>query len=209
MSRLSRELIAEAAIAVADEEGLEAVSMRRVAQRLEVGTMSLYHHVRDKQALWTAMADAIMAEQLIPDDEVPAGWRDGLAEIARRAHRLFVDHPWVLASWHDADRGEPGESFIKHIEQTLAIVEDLEGISLQDRMIYAGLVDAYAVGFVMHNAFGEDDGWFDHIERLASSGRYPRVAGAFAQFGEPPEDEFERGLQVVLDGIEVDIGRRR
>ncbi len=209
MARLSRESIAQAAIAIADEDGVDAVSMRRVALRLEVGTMSLYHYVRDKQALYTAMGDAIMAEQLIPEDEVPEGWREGLAEIARRAHQLFRAHPWVLASWHAGDRAAPGESFIKHIEQTLAIVSDLDFLPLEERMVYAGLVDAYAVGFVMHNALDEDEGFITHIAAMAATGEYPRAAAAFAEFDDPPKDEFERGLTVILDGIEVAIERSR
>lgn len=209
MASISRESIAEAAIAIADEDGVDAVSMRRVAQRLGVGTMSLYHYVRDKRELYTAMGDAIMAEQLIPADELPAGWRAGLAEIARRARRLFVDHPWVLASWHDADRAEPGESFFAHIEQTLSIVAELDFLPLEERMLYAGLIDEFTVGYVMHNAADEDE-WHEPIRaRLAAGGDYPNLAAAFADFSRPPENEFERGLAIVLDGIGVAIERSR
>lgn len=209
MSRLSRESIAAAAIAIADEDDLDAVSMRRVAQRMGVGTMSLYHHVRDKQELFSAMGDAIMREQLIPEDEMPVGWREGLAEIARRAHRLFLDHPWVLASWHDANRSEPGPSFIAHVEQTLTIVAELDFLPVSERLLYSGLVDEYAIGAVMHNALGDDHDWQAYLEAMAATGDHPHLAAAFADFGAPPEDEFERGLQIVLDGIAVAIERSR
>jgi AcrR family transcriptional regulator len=171
--------------------------------------MSLYHYVRDKQELFSAMGDAIMGEQLIPADEMPAGWREGLAEIGRRAHRLFLDHPWVLASWHDADRSEPGRSFIAHVEQTLAIVSELDFLPLSERMLYAGLVDEYAIGAVMHDTLGQDTDWQAYLEAMAATGGYPHLAAAFPEFGPPAENEFELGLQIVLDGIEAAIERRR
>ena len=65
-SRLTREKIAAAALAIADKEGFEAVSMRRVAQELEVGTMSLYYYVKTKDDLIAAMDDALMGEALLP-----------------------------------------------------------------------------------------------------------------------------------------------
>lgn len=212
MSRLSRESIAAAAIAIADEDGVDAVSMRRVAQHLDVGTMSLYHYVRDKQELFTVMADAIMTSQLIPDGEVPEGWRAGLEAIGHRAHALFNAHPWILASWHDADRAEPGPSFALHVEQTLATVAELDFLTVGERLELTGLIDEYVTGHVMHNLEPAESQqrWIESLARYAAEGDYPNLSAAFAQ--EPLEHragEFERGLQIVLDGIEAAIERRR
>jgi AcrR family transcriptional regulator len=63
--------------------------MRRVAAELGAGTMTLYHYVRTKDDLRALMDDAIMGELLIPTDELPAGWRAALTEIARRSHATF------------------------------------------------------------------------------------------------------------------------
>src|SRR5271156_4306545 len=95
-SPLSREKIADAALAIADAEGFASVSMRRVAQELGVGTMSLYYYVKTKDDLIAVMDDALMGEALLPS--VPKDWRRALTEIATRTHDLFLRHPWALVS---------------------------------------------------------------------------------------------------------------
>jgi AcrR family transcriptional regulator len=215
MASLTRESIARAAIAIADEEGLDAVSMRRVAARLDVGTMSLYHYVATKSDLFTVVADAIMAGMLIPPGEVPAGWREGLTELARRARTLFERHAWVLASWHRSERATPGASFLGHVDQTLAVMADLECLSFAERLHLSGLVDEYVIGHVTMAAAaadwepGDAQTWF--VTALADEGSsYPHLAAALAAgLPEPGEDDFEAGLQVVLDGIEAYVARRR
>src|SRR5215813_14334865 len=82
--KFTREQIASTALAIADAEGFAAVSMRRIAGELGSGTMTLYYYVRTKDELIALMDDAIMGELIIPEDELPEGWREGLAELARR-----------------------------------------------------------------------------------------------------------------------------
>src|SRR4029450_12613266 len=76
----TRDEIAQTAIAIADAEGFEAVSMRRIAGELGPGTITLYHYVGGKDELVALVSDAIMAEIIVPEDELPEGWREGLAE---------------------------------------------------------------------------------------------------------------------------------
>ena len=213
MSRLSRELIARAAIAIADADGVEALSMRRVAAHLGVGTMSLYHHVGDRQGLYTLMGDTIMARQIIPAAEVPDGWRAGLAEIAVRMHGLFRAHPWILAGWHDADRGEPGSSFVRHVEQTLAIMADLDFLPIGERMALSGLVDEYVMGHLMRHVdvADLDQRWTDYLAEQAASGQFPHLAEAFAAglHRDQRPGAFQHGLRIVLDGIERYVEARR
>src|SRR5260370_27360448 len=94
--RLSREKIAAVALGIADQEGFEAVSMRRVAQELKVGTMSLYYYVKTKGDLIAAMDDALMSEALLPS--LPKGWRRAMTEIAKRTHAVYIRHPWALVA---------------------------------------------------------------------------------------------------------------
>src|ERR1700759_1514511 len=101
--RFTREQIGRAALAIADAEGFEATSMRRVAAELDAGTMTLYHYVRDKQDLVALMDDALMAELLLPAAELPSHWYDALGAIARRTRSALVAHPWALLSL----RGSP------------------------------------------------------------------------------------------------------
>src|SRR5271163_5006286 len=94
--RLSRQKIATVALAIADKEGFHAVSMRRVAQELRVGTMSLYYYVKTKDELIAAMDDALMGEALLPS--LPKDWRRAMMAIAKRTHAMFLRHPWALVS---------------------------------------------------------------------------------------------------------------
>src|SRR4051794_1897561 len=84
--RYTREQIAQAALSIADADGYDAVSMRRVAAELGAGTMTLYHYVRTKDDLRALMDDAIMSEVLVPDGELSADWRGAIAENARRPY---------------------------------------------------------------------------------------------------------------------------
>ena len=83
-ARFTREQIAEAALAVADKDGFDAVSMRRVASELGAGTMTLYHYVQTKDELVALMDNAIMGELLVPDDELSTDWREAPENGERR-----------------------------------------------------------------------------------------------------------------------------
>src|SRR5262249_22635960 len=94
-ARLTREQIATVALALADAEGVEALSMRRVAAELGVGTMTLYYYVETKDELLALMNDSMMGEILVPDDELPTEWRPALEAIAQRSRAAFRRHPWA------------------------------------------------------------------------------------------------------------------
>src|ERR1700722_13897013 len=113
-AQLSREKIAAAALRIADAEGFQAVSMRRVALELKVGTMSLYYYVKTKDDLMAVMDDALMGEALLPS--LPKGWKRAMLAIAKRTHSVFIRHPWALASMLEAP---PGLNAMRHFEQCL------------------------------------------------------------------------------------------
>src|ERR1700676_3036192 len=107
---LSRETIAAAALVIADAEGFHAVSMRRVGQELNVGTMSLYYYVKTKDDLIAVMDDALMSEALLP--AMPKNWKRAITEIATRTHSIFLRHPWALVSMQSAP---PGLNAMRHM----------------------------------------------------------------------------------------------
>jgi AcrR family transcriptional regulator len=222
----SRERIVATALAIADAEGFEAVSMRRIATDLGAGTMSLYHYVRTKRELVALIGDAIMGELLVPDDELPAGWRDGMTAIALRTRAVFDRHPWILRHFGEGNDDNPGPNAMRHFEQTMSVMARA-GIDAESQFELAAVVDEYVFGHAMHSnepdQFGEPDsaqeremlayvtrqlesGEFTHLRSLA--GDDPRAA--FRRFAAVASDEkrFERGLQILLDGIELEIGRR-
>lgn len=91
---LSKDAVVEAALALADEEGLEAVTFRGLGDRLGVTAMALYRHVRDKDDLLDAMAERLCAELDLPD--ASTGWWEGLAELARSLRVVLLQRPWAV-----------------------------------------------------------------------------------------------------------------
>jgi AcrR family transcriptional regulator len=225
----TREQIARTAIAIADADGFKAVSMRRVAGELRAGTMTLYHYVRNKDDLMSLIDDAIMGELLIPEGEMPDNWRDALATLARRSRDALLRHPWTVEI---PPLTEGGPNGTKHFEQTLVAVAG-SGLDWLEQVEVAALVDDYVFGFAMRrNQFvatsGGDpaalaDQWADHArKRLAALDldAYPNVAALFGErdpaavFAELIDralgpERFERGLELLLDGIERRVERAR
>jgi AcrR family transcriptional regulator len=221
--RYSREQIAATALEIADREGFEAVSMRRLAAELGAGTMTLYHYVATKNELLALMDDAIMGEVLIPDGEMPSHWREAVAEIARRSKAAFLRHPWSFEALAGAGIGPNGT---RHFEQSLGALASLD-LSLEEALELIGMVDDYTFGYVVrtigaHGApvEGEEieavleyfsalvgDEEFPHLTRMLGDASpremWDRVVGIMFD-----EERFERGLQRLLDGIELDLDRR-
>jgi AcrR family transcriptional regulator len=223
---LSRELIARTAMRLADEEGLKAVSMRRIAEALGVGTMTLYHYVRTKDDLYALMDDAMMAELVLDDDELPAGdWRAALTAIATRSRDVQRRHPWVLEALGGLTN-RIGPHGMRHFEQSLAATADT-GLDREGRLDLVGFVDEYVFGYSVRavlDAEAADSGWFEHVseyvEAQLETGEFPHIAGLFEE-GEDrretwrrlealQEDEsrFQRGLDRLLDGVALELERR-
>src|SRR3954451_5809377 len=94
--RFTRDEIAQTAIRIADAEGFAAVSMRRIAAELDSGTMTLYHYVRTKDELLTLVMDSLMAELIVPPEQMPSEWREAMMMIAHRSRSMIQRHPWIL-----------------------------------------------------------------------------------------------------------------
>lgn len=224
----SRQQIAEAAVRIADDEGFDAVSMRRVAQELDAGTMTLYHYVLNKEELVMLMNDRVMGEILVPDDELPGDWRGALTAIARRSRQAFERHRWLLDSVGDLHIGPSG---MRHFEQSLQAVEDT-GLPAQTRLDLISLVDEFVFGYSMRETMipgglegGEPwpPGTLELFEREMRTGEYPRTSSLMRDdlhvenIGDGTRrvmeilsrpDRFEQGLERLLDGIEVGIAKR-
>jgi len=221
----SRETIARAAIEIADAEGFEALSMRRVAAELGAGTMTLYHYVATKDELLALVDDAIMGELVVPADELPEGWRAGMREIAHRTKSAFVSHPWTIDM---PDSSDGGPNSVRHFEQSLAVMAKT-GLSQEQCHELILLVDDYVFGYVRRfnsiqtSTAGDAARVADeHREEIAERVRdldpetFPYVHALFAD-GDAREHfakllglgldpaRFDRGLDLLLDGIERKI----
>jgi AcrR family transcriptional regulator len=206
---LRRDAIVDAALLIADREGFEAVSMRRVAAELGVGTMSLYHHVADKDELVYEMADAIGAEMLIPG-AVPSDWREALRQIAVRTRDTFLRHPWLLET---VERPVPTPNTLRHIEQSAAAVAGLHvDQAVAQAMVLA--VDDYTLGYTLREQHART--WRRDVElpeplrRLLASGEFPLLSrwfGSGRRLMPPPATRFEEGLEWLLDGMAAMLER--
>jgi AcrR family transcriptional regulator len=218
--RFSRDQIAAAALAIADREGFEAVSMRRIADELGAATMTLYHYIRTKDDLMALMDDAIMAAVIVPDGELPAEWRPALQRIAVGSYRAFMRHPWALDGLKGARFGPNG---MRHFEQSLAAVANAP-TDLQGKLDALGIVDDYVFGHVVRVAEAMQQKDFvkgkpakvtiDFAEKMMATGEFPHVEellgggdplAAWAKIARFMNDagRFQRGLDVVLDGLEA------
>ena len=151
-ARFSREQIAAAALAIADAEGFEAVSMRRIAAELGAGTMSLYRYISAKDDLVALMDDALMGESLVPDGELPPDWRAALALIARQTRAALLRHPWAVVSLQGrgaaGQDGSFGPNGLRHFEQSLAAL-DSAPLDVVAKMELLTIVDDYVMGSVL------------------------------------------------------------
>jgi AcrR family transcriptional regulator len=217
-SGLSRDAIVAAAIEIADEEGIEAVSIRRIATKLEARPMSLYTHIEHKGELVDLMIDEVMGEALLPG-EVPQDWREALRQIAHRTRGAARAHPWMLATAFR--RPLLGPKALRHIDQSLAAVSTLELPFERKRAVLLS-VDMYTLGYVRWELLsphgqgspcaGRDEmpshEQIDaYLREQVASGEYPHLAAIAASdltLGVKPES-FEAGLEWLLAGIAAEV----
>jgi AcrR family transcriptional regulator len=217
--KFTRDQIASTALAIADTEGFAAVSMRRIANDLGAGTMTLYYYVRTKDELIALMDDAIMSEVLIAADEFPTHWYDALTAVAVRTWEVLMRHPWALYSLQNAPAGP---NAMRHFEQSLAAVADT-GLTAAGRFALLALVDDYVHGNVLRSAEMRGAGATtvddEEIEAAAQFAKVQLATGEFPHtqallgdedprevlprlIGDMSEhDRFRYGLSVLLDGV--------
>ena len=179
-ARFTRERLAAAAIRIADTEGLDALSMRRLAVELGAGTMTLYHYVRTKDELLTLVVDEVMGEVVLgPHEPMPSEWRDAVTLIAQRTHDAVMRHPWVLDITDDPAVGPNG---VRHFDQSLAAVASLE-LSLADKFDIVSAVDEYVFGACLwerENGGSDarpDTKVTDYVQRPRGDGGVPAARG--------------------------------
>ncbi len=214
-----QERIVLAAIAIADSEGIAALSLRGVAARLETPVMSLYRHVDNKEQLFRLMTESVLGEERFPA-QAPDGFRARLELAARLQWRILRRHPW-LARLMNITRPRPLSGAIAHADWVLAALA-LPGLSATLRMqlhitLY-GFIQGMAVNLeseadeLSESGLSEQE-WMDSqigaFEALARSGRYPAFASTIAEltdgFDLDFDAQFELGLRALLDGFALII----
>jgi AcrR family transcriptional regulator len=216
---LTLDRIVTAAIEIADAEGLEALSMRRVAEALGVGTMSLYRYVPGKAELLDLMLDAISG----PDpslDSIDSDWRGAMEALGRGIWRLYLRHPWL--PFVDQSRPLLGPNSLDGFEVALHGLTD-SGLTDQQQVNAISVIEAFVSSAArLHNnaviaeqrtGVSTAEFWQAQtpvLEKAMSTGRYPLIAALDDDaFASSPEEFFEFGLQCLLDGLEALVERRR
>lgn len=201
---LSRERVLHAALALVDERGLEALSMRRLAQELGVAPMSLYNHVRNKEDVVAGLLDLIGAEV----DPPAAGedWKAALRDRAIAAHDAFTRRPWAARIWMSASRPNPDR--FAHADAVLRCLREA-GFSAALTYRAFHVLEGYTLGYTLQQVDFPYDA--TQLEQIAArflrdfpADDYPHLAEHIRQHLEPHEEagSFELGLDLILDGLE-------
>lgn len=217
---LTLDRIVEAALAVADRDGIDGLSMRRVAGELGVGTMSLYRYVPGKAELLALMLDRVSAPDEVLAGLAGADWRCVIEAAARHSYGLYLAHPWLLhVNW---TRPVLGPNTLAGLEIIMRALDDL-GLTDHERISVMIGVDAYVTGLARHRihyaALPDETGLADEefwaqqypvLTRAMESGNYP----AMAALGEDAfslgwDETFDFGLARLLDGVAALVGSRR
>ncbi|MCI2418865.1 TetR/AcrR family transcriptional regulator [Saccharopolyspora sp. K220] len=203
--------IVRAAIDIADREGVTALSMRRVATELGVGTASLYTYVPGRAELIALMLDAVAGYSSLPHT-LPGDWRAKFQTWAREDWAEFHRHPWVLQVV--SGRVLPGPNLLAWYDSTLRVLAET-GLSEQEKLAVIETLDGFVRGtaWTSVDRGAGDTAWAakrdEALAELVNFDDYPALARALLAGADPSAAEtFELGLQRVLDGIATLIDAR-
>ncbi|PXY35872.1 GntR family transcriptional regulator [Prauserella flavalba] len=214
---LTRRRVAEAGIAIADEEGLGAVSMRRVAADLGAGAMSLYRHVAGKDELVLLMARDVFARNQ-PPMPGPPGWRAKLELICRLQWNTYRRHPW-LPGLVSMTRPLLIPEAMAHTEWTLAALDGL-GLGADERLREAMALPALVRGLALSvtaeleaeraSGLTNQQWWLalsGEVGAVLGTGRFPHLAETDGQVAEDLDGVLDLGLTRHLDGLALRVAR--
>jgi len=206
-SRLSRERMLLAAIAQVDEGGLEALSMRKLAEVLDVAPMALYRHVADKEDLVDGMIDVVFSEIDLPSSG--GDWRTSMRQRAISLRDVLLRHRWAIGLMEA--RANPGPANLRHHD---AVIGNLRAAGFDMAMVARAysLLDGYIYGFAltkMNLPFESGDDVAEIAQTMLQPfpvGEYPNLVAFITEHamktGYDYGDEFEYGLDLILDGLD-------
>jgi AcrR family transcriptional regulator len=210
---LSRDRVLHAAIRLADQGGIEALTMRKLAQELGVEAMSLYNHVANKRDLVDGMVDLVVSEIELPSN---AKWDTAIREYAISAHRILLSHPWAPSLVMSPPTERITQSpRLRYVEWLLGRLREA-GFSPELTYSAYHALDSHILGFTLwqlgHSAGAKALGEGKDLDDLAASilqelraGDFPYLAEHAEQHLAAPKDdgahEFEFGLDLILDGL--------
>jgi AcrR family transcriptional regulator len=211
---LSKERVLSAALDLADRHGFESLTMRKLAENLGVGAMSLYHYVPNKEVLLDGMVEIVFSEIEVPTTEMD--WKLAMRRRAISVRDALLRHQWAVGLMEA--RLQPGPASLAHHNGVLGSLREA-GFSMEMAVHANSVMDAYIYGFALqekHLPFDTTEelaeiieGQVRHVEEDLEMAEFAKafpylaevVVGFVAQSGYNFSDEFEYGLDLILDGL--------
>ncbi|MEV5978698.1 TetR/AcrR family transcriptional regulator [Streptomyces sp. NPDC052114] len=206
--QLSREQIVAEAVRLLDEDGIEALSMRKLGTRLDAGATSLYRHVANKDELIELVVDEVYGELAVPAATGPADWREAAAGSAQSLRAMILRHPWVASVLGQVGLIHLGPN-VASMSERMAAVYRAADFPPEEVELALNTVISYVIGMATSEAA--------YLSLIARSGRTEqefavslqeeglREAGA-ADPAQTREKSFDYGLQRMLDGLAARLG---
>ena len=204
---LSRAKVLSAAIELADEIGIDALTIRKLADRLGVAAMTIYHHVPSKEEIVDGMVEIVFSEIEKP----PAGvdWKTAMRRRCISAREVLRRHPWAAPLMES--RMSPGPANLSHHDAVIGSLRN-GGLSIQMTAHAYAVLDSFIYGFAFEESVlpsGDGEGFAEIAEQIAAhfpSDQYPHLAEfTFEHVLQPGydfSDSFEFGLDLIIDGLE-------
>ena len=206
---MTRERILRAAITLADRDGIESLSMRKLGHKLGVEAMSLYNHVRNKVDMLDGMVDVVFGEIDLPANGVD--WQMAMRKRAISTRQALLRHPWAIGLMES--RATPGPATLRHHDAVLGSLRKA-GFSIDMAAHTYSILDGYIYGFTLTELtlpFSTSEGTAGVAEIAGNimegfqPGEFPHLAEMAVDRAMKPGynygDEFEYGLDLILDGI--------
>ena len=204
---LSRDRVLRAAVGLADREGINALSMRKLGQEVGVEAMSLYNHVRNKEELLNGMIDIVFGEIDLPAAD--AEWSAAMRQRAISARQALKRHPWAIGLMES--RAQPGPATLRHHDSVLRNLRTA-GFSVELAAHAYSVLDSYIYGFTLNELTLPFDNSPERVAEVAGNimrempaGEYPYLTEMAVEHAMKPGydygDEFEFGLALILEGI--------
>jgi AcrR family transcriptional regulator len=210
---VTRERAVISAVALADADGLPALTMRKLAEALGVEAMSLYHHVANKEDLLDGMIDLVFGEIDLPRKD--ASWKAEMQRRSESVRTVLLRHPWAIGIMES--RVSPGPSILRHHDAVLGCLRG-GGFSVPMAAHAFALIDSYVYGFVLQEVnlpFNDEDEIGELVEQIMpmlSAEEYPHLVELTFEHVMKPGyrfgNEFAYGLNLILDGLERDTRRK-
>lgn len=216
----TRAELTSAAVAIADAEGLEALSIRRLAAELEARPMAIYSYVTGKDEVIELMVDAVTAEYLAPAGDTGGDWRTQLRNLAERSRRALHRHPWLASLAGGRQAASPNR--IALFEQVLTTLDGL-GLSMDEMLTVMGMLLSYIHGFVQTELADSEalrrtgldlKQWMTlqlpYIRSVIDSGDYPMFTRMTTETGRTLtsfDERWDYGLERLLDSIQAGLPR--